>query len=369
MKYLSIIVIIFIECSVAHADIHIDMGECVSCHFDSRSLVSDHFPTGFGKWDNSQCYGCHEELTEVSLSYLQGKKDKRFSSLPMSDSRIHKLENEPLPYLNAPKNPLVKAKNQRMDSKTLQAYLTRPHGKCMQNGTCEAPKMMAYPMNEPNISMEILIDDKKASLGGDVFKDKCQNCHEYSGSTGYDAVGLSLFSQDWILFYSNMEENKIQGKTMPAVPINEAQSAALYHYFQKSRDEREQKTDRLVHNVINNFQNQNNMLPANQIEYMWSQFWRDSDCVHCHSIGGRAGKAFDTNIDGIVSWLSENDPRELVDRTLTRLVEEETGMAAEIPGMPMSGKPLTPFAITLLDTWIKMGCPDTKMKLFCKKQK
>lgn len=81
------------------------INDCSSCHLSNRSKVSNHFPTGFGRWTNFQCFGCHQEIDQVIAEHRKQGSDPRFSSLPISDKRISIMESYPLPYLDAPEIP------------------------------------------------------------------------------------------------------------------------------------------------------------------------------------------------------------------------------------------------------------------------
>lgn len=341
--------------------------ECSGCHFPSRTYVEKKFPTGFGHWENAQCFGCHNELTEVAMIHAQGKKDERFSSLPISDDRINRMEREPLPYLKAAIDPIGKDGELRTTEQNLENFLRRPHGHCSTDGICSAPLMMAYPslkktrvfnINNPE-------DKKNSAIGSHLFNSKCSSCHASSDISGYNITAMSLFSADWIYRYANNQSIKKRNRRMPILAITQDDSKNLYAYFQSVRAEKEAAVDALAKQYIAKFQNKNTTLPISEINYMWQKFWRDGSCVHCHSIGGRATEKFDTSIQGIVSWLKNNNPNILVDRLIIRHAEQQIGIGAETPGMPMTGKPLSFTAITLLATWINMGCPDQDFKKFC----
>ncbi len=361
-----LVCMIFCSCQFAIAMTLPNNQECAECHFSSRTQVAEKFPTGFGRWENAQCFGCHNELTEVATIHLQGKQDPRFSSLPISDDRINRMERDPLPYLNAAFDPIETAGRSRTNAHNLTNFLRRPHGQCSADGVCSAPLMMAYPdfkkastvdTNNPHMR-------EHSELGKSLFQSKCASCHAASDISRYNPTAMSLFSADWIYQYANRHIQK-ENRQMPKVSVTQADSNYLHAYFQSVRTEKEAEVDALAKKYIANFQNKNTTLPTAEINYMWQKFWRDGSCVHCHSIGGRATAKFDTSTQGIVTWLKNNDPQQLVDRLITRHAEQQVGIGAEKPGMPMTGKPLSFTAITILATWINMGCPDKDLKKFC----
>lgn len=341
--------------------------ECSACHFPSRTHVEKKFPTGFGRWENAQCFGCHNELTEVANIHAQGKSDERFSSLPISDSRINRMERDPLPYLNAMLEPVGRDGQLRTTEQNLINFLRRPHGQCSADGVCSAPLMMAYPGLKKSYAYDTSNsgDKNNNEPGKHIFNSKCISCHASSDISHYNIAAMSLFSADWIYQYANNQGIKKENRRMPAITITKDESKKLFSYFQSVRLEKENAVDALAKHYIANFQNKNTTLPLPQINYMWDRFWRDGTCVHCHSIGGRATEKFDTSTEGIVAWLKKNNPKMLVNRLLTRHAEQQVGMGAESPGMPMTGKPLSFTAITVLATWIDMGCPDQDLKKFC----
>lgn len=357
---------IFCSCQLVMAMVLPNSQECSACHFSSRTHVAQKFPTGFGRWENAQCFGCHNELTEVAAAHRQGKQDERFSSLPISDDRINRMERDPLPYLKADFDPIETAGHSRTSEQNLINFLRRPHGHCSTNAGCSAPLMMAYPsLKKANVFNSDNPDDRKhREQGKSLFQNKCSGCHASSDLSRYNPTAMSLFSADWIYQYANQKINK-KNRQMPRVEISREESKSLHAYFQSFRTEKEAEVDALAKKYIANFQNKNATLPVSEINYMWQKFWRDGSCVHCHSIGGRATEKFDTSTQGIVTWLKNNDPQQLVDRLITRHAEQQVGIGAEKPGMPMTGKPLSFTAITILATWINMGCPDQDLKKFC----
>ncbi|HSC66934.1 MAG TPA: hypothetical protein VLC79_04540 [Cellvibrio sp.] len=341
--------------------------ECSACHFSSRTHVEKKFPTGFGHWENAQCFGCHSELTEVASNHVQGKSDERFSSLPISDDRIDRMERDPLPYLQAAIDPIGTGGQLRTTQPNLTNFLRRPHGRCAADGVCSPPLMMVYPSLKKAIVFDANnpVDKKNSEIGHKIFNEKCSACHASSDVSGYNATAMSLFSAEWIYQYANNRNVEKANRQMPQVNISKTDSKKLYAYFQSVRAEKEAAVDFLAKKYIANFQNKNTSLPVSQINYMWQKFWRDGSCVHCHSIGGRATEKFNTSTEGLVAWLKNNNPRILVDRLIIRHAEQQVGIGAEAPGMPMTGKPLSFTAITILATWIDMGCPDRDLKKFC----
>lgn len=366
---LRIFLLLFILVDSTAQAIHFSKDtECVGCHLPERGNVEKRFPSGFGTWDDSQCYGCHAELVEVSMNVLEGKEDKRLSSLPISDERIRNIRHHPLPYLTTKEKPWAHKNKDKLTADTLIQFLKRPHGRCMQDDSCYAPRMMAYPDTDNLISTKApkqTYTPESTKEGAAIFAAKCQSCHEFSDISGYDKVALSLFSSEWIYEYANSDGLEVDGRQMPKINVSKEEARALFGFFQNSRGIKEAEVDKLVKQVLVNFKNKNEHISDRSIEYVWNEFWREGDCVHCHAIGGRASKAFDTSLPGILAWLKNNRPEELVERLLIRHVEKRLGLGSSTPGMPMTREPIPLEGITIVSTWINHGCPDLDRKTHC----
>ena len=84
----------------------------------------------------------------------------------------------------------------------------------------------------------------------------------------------------------------------------------------------------------------------------------------CHY--SRATDAFDTSLPGIVNWLKDNDPMDIINRLFIRHAEQQLGIGASRPGMPMTGEPVPFTAISMLHSWVDNSCPDLSGNKFCR---
>lgn len=353
--------------------------ECHGCHFDNRMKPVGTLPNGSRKWTDQKCVACHTEIDEIAYNYRNKISDPRYVALPVKDKRLESMEKYPLSYLHAPIWPMFEKQTVRVNRKTLAKFLNAPHGTCDGN-SCNAPKMMAYTnisedeviaINEhlgaiPNESdLEVKGSIKK---GEALFKQSCSMCHGNSQLSGYNANAMSLFSADWIHQYANGKA--VEGRTMPKLPISRHDAHDLYAYFQHSRSENEKALAKAVSQVSADFEQlPKGSIPPKALTYIWNRLWRDTGCVHCHGIEGRAKEVFNmAGKEHIEQWLSENDPSILYQRLAIREKEKEFGMGATPAGMPATGRPLPKPLIKLLGIWIKSGCPNEKNENICKEK-
>ncbi|WP_299004329.1 cytochrome c [uncultured Shewanella sp.] len=360
-----------------------EIKECNGCHTSNRLKPYEYFPNGFGKWEDQQCYGCHQEITDIAIKFNSGLKDKRYFALPVSDHKLKLIAGNHLSYLDGPIYPIKNIPG-RLSLFSLQRFLKRPFGQCHYNG-CNAPVMMAYPLIDKEkltvyndkVSKENIFElqggvskeekEKNINIGREIFEKKCVSCHKYSSISGYDSVGLSLFSKKWIYSYANnlhdMEHIK---REMPAIKLSEVESEQLVRYFFNQREAREVELDNLLQSIPDKFnKNDNTPLSKSESFYLWNRLWRDNNCVHCHEIKGRANDAFDTSASGLTAWLKENNPFDIYSRLVTRRYEAQLGIGASKPGMPMTKEPVSEQVISLLSRWIKNGCLDLNDKALC----
>lgn len=345
--------------------------ECQGCHFSQRSESEGVFASGFGRWSDEQCFGCHQEITQVAANLKKGVADKRYYGLPVSDKRLKALDTHPMSYLDAPTQPFHQNQQTKVSANSLAGYLRRPHGECNTKG-CKAPPMMAYPLLKDLQLAEILpvieVDSSLQQAGEAVFNTKCSTCHQTSQPSGYNPVALSLFSADWIYSYAN-GNHRPKDTQMPKIALSKAEASQLTSYFLTQRQRQELALDKAQAVLFSNYQALSDKpLPAPMVNYIWQGFWRDTGCVHCHSIEGRAHEKFDTSIAGIKGWLSNNSPFALYERLAIRTLEAKHGIGAQTPGMPMTGEPLPEHLINLIGRWLRAGCADTRQQQHCHQQ-
>lgn len=420
------------------ADLQPLVSECQGCHGANRAEPPSRFSNGFGRWQDQQCFGCHQEIVEVANHRAAGVHDPRYLSLPVADARLQQLSQQPLPYLQAPRQlanhaALTAAESSpaRFTDTSLLQFLRRPAGRCAEsssNGTadnpapaakvdveqsCSAPLMMAYPQANAALLQALVgtvftdpvtgvaeSDRADASnLGalqprpqfGQVdYQQRCQSCHQQSAFsrvsavTGrvaalhhgraplhdvalrHDAAGLALFTPEWLQMLAANVANH---------PDVDAQQALdLHAYFQQVRATREQQVDAAVAKLYQaNWPAQpdpalSKPLSVRETQYLWRNFWRDAGCVHCHGIEGRAKQHFDVSADGIERYIGQRRIAQLYFRLQTRTIEQQQGIGASMPGMPMTGAALPKPLINLIGRWIQNGCATEQGTLLCEFQ-
>ena len=375
--------------------------ECFGCHTKAREIVEGLFPSGFHQWKDTQCYGCHAEFVEIAKNKVAGHYDPRQTSLPIREKRLDAMAiDRPLPYLNANMMPLKSTDKNRISHQGLLSFLRRPFGVC-QNNSCSAPQMMAYPNLTPadiesifsqfngnkritssgenrrlNAALgpsepdDLLAESLVGSLtGNQLFTSKCASCHQDGQVSGYDQVGLSLFSAQWIFNYANGLSGDKSKRRMPVVNITTAEANKLAKSFSLKRQQQEALVDNSYPEIARQYaQLPTKTTPKALLNYIWKSFWRDGGCIHCHGIEGRAKLAFESTQDGLKTWLAKNDAMALYQRLAIKKYEEKYAMAAHQSGMPMTGSPLPDPLIQMIGIWIKGGCQDLMATFNCVKK-
>ncbi|QUJ68854.1 c-type cytochrome [Photobacterium sp. GJ3] len=315
-------------------------------------------------------------IDDIAQNYRNKVHDPRYVALPVKDERLESMAKYPLPYLNAPMWPVFENQTVRVNRKTLVNFLNAPHGTCSDDA-CAAPKMMAYTgISEIDV---LAISEHFSAIpaetqreqqgsvqrGKTLFDQKCATCHDASQPSGYNATAMSLFSAHWIEQYANGELGA--RRTMPKLSISRQDAHDLYAYFQDSRASREKELAQAVAKIESQFdQISEGNLSAKARFYIWNRFWRDTGCVHCHGIEGRAKDAFSmANRGDIAHWLNESDASTLYRRLAIKQKEQAFGMGAIPAGMPATGQPLPPQLLSLIGVWIQSGCPDEKNEKIC----
>lgn len=337
--------------------------ECQGCHGPQRQVAASRFANGFGHWRDSQCFGCHAEITDVARNIRQGKQDRRYVALPVEEARLADLAQHGMPYLHAPAQPIRPG---RFDASALLQFLQRPHGRCHGAG-CQAPAMMAYPALtaadlkswQQNVSKSSPAG--QARRGGILFSQQCAKCHD-GRQAPYDVSELSLFSASWLQNYWH----KPAATAGFRAELSMQDSADLLAFFRGARQQRQQQLDQQMTAVDSSWR-QLTATPVSEanIRYLWQHFWRDANCVHCHGIEGRARQRFDVSDAGLRTYLQQGHAKQLFYRLKIRQLEQQYGIGAAVPGMPMSGAALPDPVIHLLGRWMKQGCPDPQHQQQC----
>lgn len=341
---------------MGHAAIAAGMPEvCVGCHSEARSQPPGRFPTGFGRWTDAQCFGCHQEFNEIGELFARGIKDKRYYSLPIRDERLQALARDPLPYGHAP----LQIAWDKYDPDRLLRFLQRPTG--------HPSRMPAFPEMRPE-DLAFLkrspVSAGDARRGETIFQTTCISCHAAQNPiSGHSALQLSVYSSAWIHQYAS---GKVQTKErkMPALNLTADEAADIFSYLGQLRQKTEEQLDQAVAG-IRMPPAHGRTVPRTVSAYVENRFFRDGGCVHCHGIEGRAQAKFDTSAAGIRSWLQANDPMDLWRRLEIRALEEAAGLGAQEPGMPMTGPALPKPMRDMLLTWIQGGCPLSNDERIC----
>jgi mono/diheme cytochrome c family protein len=328
---------------------------CIGCHSEARSQPSGRFPTGFGRWTDAQCFGCHQEFNEIGELFAQGVKDKRYYSLPIRDERLKALARNPLPYGHAP----LQIAWDKYDPERLLRFLRRPTG--------YPSRMPAFPdiRSEDFAFLRTTpVPSGDAQRGEAIFQRTCVSCHaKRNPVSGHSTLQLSVYSSAWIYQYASGRA-QTKERSMPVLNVSEAEAADIFAYLGQLRKKTEEQLDQAVARIQAPAA-KGGAVPRAVAGYIENRFFRDGGCVHCHGIEGRALARFDTSAAGIRSWLKVNDPLELWRRLEIRGLEEEAGLGAEKPGMPMTGPALPKPMRDLLLTWIQGGCPLSNEERLC----
>lgn len=367
--------------------------ECNGCHFNQRNIPPKKFKSGQSNWSDEYCYGCHKDIDDIAYNKRNNIYDYRYVSLPVEDQRLMGMGDNPLPYLNAPLLPHLHPSEMgagraesggiaRVNIVSLSSFLNRPTGKCNGNGACEAPTMVAYTglsdveIRKINPALSEIPDETVGEKNGDikkgrgVFSEKCIFCHSDSVASSYDAVGLSRFSAQWIYRYANglkiSTVSAANARNMPILALTDSEANNLYAFFKQKKKGRVLKLEKDRNLLAEKF----NALPNSGVsaefkKYMWTRFWRDAGCVHCHGLDGRARNKLNSDRDGLENWLTSATPEDLYFRLATRDLEKKHGVGASLPGMPMTGSPLPQQLIDLIGIWIKEGCINEDNKKKC----
>lgn len=355
--------------------------ECEGCHSPKRVQPVSRFANGLGQWTDAQCYGCHKEINEVARLGMAGDRGAKFSALPLSSQRLEQLASVPLSYMDAPESLNGQGKQRRFDKMRLTQFLRRPTRNSIASHK-PAPHMMAYPQLKPHqlnalVSVVLATSDRpdfepNPLSGEKIWRDSCQACHSRENpSSGRTPASLSVFSAQWLHGYANaMFARDSQPRTMPVVPISAEDAQHLFAFFGEQRAQREAQVDRMVHDLdLSSQVSFEKPVSPRFSRFMWTRFLRDASCVHCHATSPRASSAFRADADGLKEYLSRNQPEKFWARLEIRAIEEEMGMGAQTPGMPMAGAALPKPLRDAVGRWILDGCKDEQGTSNCTPQK
>ncbi len=340
--------------------------ECTGCHSVQRSQPKGgKLANGFGQWSDLQCYGCHAEITDVARNWAAGKTDDRFYALPVSDASLKRISTHGMAYLTTPENWHL----HRYDHMRLQLFLAQP----VRINPLQESRFPLMVANGEFLKSDTLlpkINKAKAQAGGAIFAAKCMSCHgDITPVSGRSRLSLFAFDEKWLYRYANKMDAGFHAsqkpRVMPLVSLTHAEANSVYEYLGDSyihqKEELRAAVDRIVAPSA-----PSKSISAAQVDYIWTSFFRDAACVHCHAIEGRAKMKFDlSNNMTLGVWLSTNDPYKLWRRLEIRELENRYGIGFSEPGMPMTGAPLPESFRKLIYHWISSGCLDQYQKINC----
>ena len=343
-----------------------DRRECTGCHTEEREIpAGTQHANGFQGWKDHQCWGCHNEISSIAISFVSGKKDKRYYGLPVADSVLERIGKNPMIYLDAPKQ----LHFEKYDPARLKDFLSHPYA-ITGIGRQRNIKMPAYPQYGSGDHQKFL--GKGNSIEGKkIVEAKCISCHtEENSPVGRNLLGLALFSPKYLYNYANKTSTLTSpNRKMPKISVSRSEANDIFSFLgstvlnKRKRLAAELKS--IKPEVLQN--SQDSSLKPLQLEFIWNSFFRVGGCVHCHGIEGRARSHFDVSDEGTLkSWLGKNNPMEIWKRLEIRSHELKVGIGAKTPGMPMTGPALPKPIRNLVFRWIEEGCLDTDQQPTCK---
>jgi mono/diheme cytochrome c family protein len=348
--------------------------ECTGCHTARRNHPVSRFGGGLGRWNDSQCFGCHAELNDVAAKHARGEDDVRYYGAPVSEERLNQMAKVPLSYGGAPEK-LEAGKVPRLSLEGLAGFLRRPAGISFSEGN-RAPRMMAYPTLSARDLKAIgalfkvgpgRVMPASAAKGERVWAERCAACH--SGPrplSGRGAAALTMFTPQWMHAYAAGTATGVRAeeRKMPTVPLTLSESADIAAWLKEERARQEKALDEKVAQLrIDDVPA--GAVPPGFVTYLWGRFFRDATCVHCHSTSPRAAKAFTADAEGLAEYLKRKPGSELWRRLELRAHEAAASLGAREPGMPMAGAELPREVRDLIGRWAKAGCADPEGAKHC----
>jgi cytochrome c553 len=191
----------------------------------------------------------------------------------------------------------------------------------------------------------------------------CIQCHGAQGPGPLLQLGYPFLNQKYFT-----ERVRLGKAAMPAYPqLKSEEIKALYAYISLSPHPLNPEPASLQMPLASG---------AKLYRYVM-QSLSASGCVHCHGTGPHSGeevaRIFGTAPQNFFMRADAIDPRSrpaleskadcqdstLVERLEWRMVEQ-SGNGAPQRGMPLTGDPLTPAAISTIRQWSRLGCPNGK---------
>ena len=273
----------------------------------------------------------------------------------------------------------------KYDQRGLFDFIKRP--------TSERPSMLAYPnlsmgefeseiflskqpnhwpqqKNEARTDLVVSRDEEvsernKKEPGRQVFEIKgCMACHGKNGTAPH-YLGLARFQQQHIFEYANggAQSNDSKPRRMPTIALNVIESVQVHTWLSAEKSRVSKQIDKEVEQLSLPKRKMSEAEERALSSFLFTgSFVRDASCVHCHSTLPRAKAIFDGTGSGLKTLIRRTGGREFWKRIATRSLEEEFGIVALRPGMPMAAKALDKTLIEAIGSWVNQGCrSDTEM--------
>jgi hypothetical protein len=153
---------------------------------------------------------------------------------------------------------------------------------------------------------------------------------------------------------------------MPIFAINRATAEGLYELFGRERARREAALDLEVDGLARTaMESPPVQRSASELGAAAVRVLRTGKCVHCHTGNVRPRRAFEATLAGLGRYVGKHGGLALWERLETRVLEDQAGLSAARPGMPMTSRPLPDDVRSLLLTWAHAGCPDPGGAAMC----
>ncbi|MBP9707636.1 MAG: hypothetical protein KBD78_08320 [Oligoflexales bacterium] len=357
------------------------LAECKGCHATTRNIPNNgFFKISLGKWTDQQCYGCHAEINDVALKRAAGENDPRYFAIPLDETKLHSLVKSPLSYMWAPVLPAADNSDSqyaKYSTRSLLLYLRRPFN-VRGALTARPPQMPAFTTASDaelvsvmkglglSLSNEGGATSIQSSIGESIWVKHCSNCHSHPASEVMpNRRGLSLFSERWLFAYANGKVAS-QQRTMPVVILSAAEAQHLSFYLKSELMQDYEQLDRQYRNV--NVRKQTALaetIDGGFVQYLFNGFFKDGDCVHCHSGQNRMRAKFEASAIGLEIYTRQGKVSELVERLKNRALEVKYGIGGRLPGMPQSNDAINPNIIDKIELWRWSGCPDQAGQKLC----
>jgi mono/diheme cytochrome c family protein len=335
--------------------------DCAGCHLPQGRAPQDRFASGLGKWDDTQCVGCHAEINAISKTLATSEPGKLNFHLPLSLETQRRIATHPLSLNSAP--PFSSLKQTKFDPAGLAWFVQRPPG--VRSSMPSFPKWKTVAVTRPS--------DAKTEKGRILFDSKgCATCHGDNGMAPHFS-GFVRFTADHI-FEVASGLSPAKGRTMPVIPMSLQEAGTVRSWVSAEKKRREQEIDRQVDSLRLSTFRASTLTPAESSSrdiaaYLFGPFPREGTCVHCHGTMPNAKKHFDGTGEALRRYVKAGGAFELWKRLETRHLERKLGVTAASPGMPMNGSPLARPFLEKLAQWIEQGCPDEQGTAICQNAK